>query len=116
MTTLHALSRKLKKKDLTQQHRNSRNSTPTKMTASKHSCKDLTPTESTDYSISKATKKQEHAKKLLPFLRTSQGTWAGSNSEKAYAFANHLADGFQPHPSENKPEEEEALIQLLEFT
>jgi hypothetical protein len=37
-----------------------------------------------------------------------------SNTEKAHAFAKHPADIFQPHPSENKPEEEEALNQLLE--
>jgi hypothetical protein len=33
---------------------------------------------------------------------------------KAHAFAEHLAEVFQLHPSENEPEEEEALIQLLE--
>jgi hypothetical protein len=32
----------------------------------------------------------------------------------AHAFAKHLADVFQLHPSENESEEEEALIQLLE--
>jgi hypothetical protein len=49
-----------------------------------------------------------------PPLRTSQGTWNRSNAEKPHAFAKHIADVFQPHPSENEPEEEEALIQLLE--
>jgi hypothetical protein len=39
---------------------------------------------------------------------------ARSNVEKAHAFAEHLAEVFQPHPTENEPEEEEALIQLLE--
>jgi hypothetical protein len=33
-------------------------------------------------------------------------------SKKAHAFAEHLAKVFQPHPSENEPEEE-ALTQLL---
>jgi hypothetical protein len=33
---------------------------------------------------------------------------------KAHAFAKHLANIFQPHPSENQPEEEDALTQLLE--
>jgi hypothetical protein len=37
---------------------------------------------------------------------------ARSNVEKAHAFAEHLANFFQPHPSENEPEEEEAFIQL----
>jgi hypothetical protein len=58
------------------------------------------------------TKKIKRIKKHSP-LRTSQGTWARSNVEKAHAFTEHLAKLFQPHPSENVPEEE-ALIQLLE--
>jgi hypothetical protein len=33
---------------------------------------------------------------------------------KSTRIAKHLADVFQPHPSENEPEVEEALIQLLE--
>jgi hypothetical protein len=42
-----------------------------------------------------------------------QGTWARSNVKKAHTFAEHLANVSQPHLSENEPEEEEALIQLL---
>jgi hypothetical protein len=56
----------------------------------------------------------QKTKKTSPPLRTSQGSWARSNVKKAHAFAEHLAEVFQPHPSENEPEEEEALIQLLE--
>jgi hypothetical protein len=37
-----------------------------------------------------------------------------SNVKKAHAVAKHVADVFQPHLSENEPEEEEAHIQLLE--
>jgi hypothetical protein len=37
-----------------------------------------------------------------------------TNDKNAHAFAKRLTDVFQPHPSENEPEEEEALIQLLE--
>jgi hypothetical protein len=55
------------------------------------------------------TKKIKQVKKP-----SSQGTWARSNIEKARAFAEHLANVFQSHPSENQPEEEEALTQLLE--
>jgi hypothetical protein len=74
----------------------------------------LTPTESTDYSLWKATTKIKQVKKPSPPLRTSQGTWARSNVQKAHAFAEHLADVFQPHPSENEAEEDEAFMQLLE--
>jgi hypothetical protein len=72
----------------------------------------LTPTESTDYSLWKETKKMKQVKKPSTPLRTSQGTWSRSNVEKAHAFAEHLAKVFQPHPLEN--ETEESLIQLLE--
>jgi hypothetical protein len=60
-----------------------------------------------------AQKKLNVSQPSLP-LRTSLGTWANSNIDKAHAFANHLANVFQPHPSENSPEEDEALTQLLE--
>jgi hypothetical protein len=60
----------------------------------------------------------------LPIFRTELPTFESrhryvgrrkfeSNVEKAHAFAKHLADDFQPQSSENEPEEEEALIQLL---
>jgi hypothetical protein len=45
---------------------------------------------------------------------TGQETWARSNVEKAHAFADNIANVFQPHPLESQPEEEEALIYLLE--
>jgi hypothetical protein len=72
----------------------------------KHDCiqtflQGLTPTESTDYSLWKAPKKIQQVKKLSPPLRTSQRTWARSNVEKAHALAEHLANIFQPHPSDN---------------
>jgi hypothetical protein len=73
-----------------------------------------TPTESIDYSLWKATKKIKQAKKPSPPLRTLQGTWARSNIEEAHAFAEHLANVFRLHPSEDEHEEEEALIQLVE--
>jgi hypothetical protein len=73
-----------------QQHRTSRNfSTATKMTAFKLSYKD--------------THQQ------IPPIRTTQGTWARSDAEKAHAFAKHLAQAFHPHLTENEPEEEKLL-------
>jgi hypothetical protein len=62
------------------------------------------------YSLWKATEEIRQVKKPSPQLRTSQGTWARSNVRKAHTFDEHLANIFQPHPSENEPEEEEALI------
>jgi hypothetical protein len=48
-----------------------------------------------------------------PPLRTHLGTWANSNLDKARAFAHHLLEIFQPHPSENLPADDEAFMQLL---
>jgi hypothetical protein len=59
------------------------------------------------------TKKTNACQKRSPPLWTSQGTWARSNVEKAHALSKHLAEVFQQHLSENEPEEEEGLIQLL---
>jgi hypothetical protein len=57
-----------------------------------------------DYSLWKAIKKLKQVKNLLHYLR--QGAWARCNAEKAQAFAEHLANILQLHPSENEPEEE----------
>jgi hypothetical protein len=46
--------------------------------------------------------------------RTSQGTWARSNAEKAQAFAHHLATVIQPHSSEPNSTPESTLTSLLE--
>jgi hypothetical protein len=56
----------------------------------------------------------KHFKKPSPLLWTPQGTWARSNTEKAHTFTKHRADAFQSHNSENEPEDEEALIYLLQ--
>jgi hypothetical protein len=47
-------------------------------------------------------------------LITTEGTWARSDIEKANTFAEHLANVFQPHRSENSAVEEEALTHYLE--
>jgi hypothetical protein len=51
------------------------------------------------------TKKIKQVTKSSPPIRTTQGTWARSDAENARAFANHLAQVFQPHSSENELEE-----------
>jgi hypothetical protein len=75
--------------------------------------KGLTPTESTDYSLWKATKNLKQAKNPSPPLSTSPKTWTISNVEKSHIFAEHLATVFQSHHSEHEPEEE-PLIQRME--
>jgi hypothetical protein len=85
----------------TQKH----NSSATKTTASRHSCKALHLRNQLDYSLWKTLKKIKQAKKSSSPLMTPQGTWAITNIEKAHLSAKHPAKVFQPHPSENKPEE-----------
>lgn len=58
----------------------------------------LSPTEATDYSLWKATKKLNRPQVVNPPLRYANGHWARSNSEKANLFAEHLANVFKPHP------------------
>jgi hypothetical protein len=53
---------------------------------------------------------------IFPPLGTPQGTWAKTNVEKLHAFAKHLAKVPQPHPSENKRVNEEAITHLPETT
>jgi hypothetical protein len=74
----------------------------------------LTPTDSTDYSLWKVTKKIKQITKSSPPLRTPQGIWARTNAQKSHAFAKHLEKVLQLHLSENIPEKEEDIIQLLE--
>jgi hypothetical protein len=61
----------------------------------------------------------EGAKKAKLAINSSQvttrGTWDRTNTEKAQTFPDHLTSVSQPHPSENPPEEEEALSLQLEI-
>jgi hypothetical protein len=59
--------------------------------------------------IWKATKDIKQAKKRSPPLKTSQGTWARSNVEEAYYFAEHLAKVFQPVPQKMNPKKKKHL-------
>jgi predicted small secreted protein len=53
--------------------------------------------------------KLKNVKKTVSATADIKGTWARSNVEKPHAFAKHLTNVFQPHPSANEPEEEEVL-------
>jgi hypothetical protein len=75
--------------------------------------KNLTPTEATEYSLWKATKKLKQPKKIQPANQTTR-RWFRNNKEKAKIFAEHLVQLFQTHPTKLKPDEEEELQQFLE--
>lgn len=61
----------------------------------------LTPTEATDYSLWKATKKLKANTRAQPPIRKNNGVWARSDEEKAIMFAKHLSDVFTPHEQTN---------------
>lgn len=56
----------------------------------------LTPTQTTDYDLWKATKKLKQPQLINPPLRKLNGNWTRTNRDKAETFANHLANVFQP--------------------
>lgn len=60
----------------------------------------LTATDSTDYSLWKATKKLTNQINNVPPIKRPNGSWAKSDAEKSETFACHLAEVFQPFPSE----------------
>jgi len=74
---------------------------------------ELTPTEATDYSLWKATRKIKQPQHQIPPIRTKQNTWARTDKQKATAFAKHLASVFQPFPSQLSAMEEETVTNEL---
>lgn len=66
----------------------------------------LSPTEATEYSLWKATQYLKQPKQPIPPIRHG-ADWARNDQQKAQAFADHLINVFQPHPSDNNEEESE---------
>lgn len=63
--------------------------------------KELTPTEATDYSLWKATRKLKHPQLQIPPIRKQDNTWARTDQQKVTTFADHLTKVFQPNPSQS---------------
>lgn len=61
----------------------------------------LSPTEATDYSLWKVTKKMKQPQTPIPPISKPDGTWAKTNQEKADIFANHFSNVFKPNPVDN---------------
>lgn len=74
----------------------------------------LTPTETTNYSLWRATKKLKKTISFLPPIKKPDGNWARSDEEKAVTFAEHFTKVFQPFPSEITDNEEKHLLEILE--
>ena len=60
--------------------------------------KDLSPSQSSNYSLWKATKKTQQQTTHSAAIKMRNGQWARSNIDIANTFAEHLADVFQPFP------------------
>ena len=69
----------------------------------------LTPTEATDYSLWKATRKIKQPQHQIPPIRINRNTWARTDKQKATAFAEHLASVFQLFPSQLSAMDEETI-------
>lgn len=74
----------------------------------------LSPTEATDYSLWKATKKLKQPQQYIAPIKDSTNKWARNDKEKAYMFANHLADIFKPFAQTISNIDETEIINLLE--
>jgi hypothetical protein len=59
--------------------------------------KSLSPSEATDYSLWKATKRLKRPKIQMSPILKSDGSWAKSNAEKSEAFAQYFSDVFKPN-------------------
>jgi len=81
--------------------------------AIKHYLKGLSATETTDYSLWKATKRLKRPQISNPPIRTPEGAWAKSNIEKAELSADHLERVFTPNPGNRKPEADREILQSL---
>lgn len=75
---------------------------------------ELSPTDTNDYSLWRATRNMKQPIKSIPPIRKANGGWARSNEEKAELFANHLSEVFQPFPSQIEPEEDNEIAEHLE--
>ena len=60
----------------------------------------LTPSEATDYSLWKATKRLQRQQTPIPPLRTSGGEWAKSDIQKVNTLAYHFEHVFQTHTND----------------
>lgn len=74
----------------------------------------LSPTENTDYSLWKATRKLKQPQKCNPPIRKNGGGWARNNEDKAARFAEHLEAVFQPHETEATEADENAIKEYLD--
>jgi hypothetical protein len=71
--------------------------------------KGLTPTQVTDYSLRKATRKMKRPQHHITPIRINHNTWTRTDKQKATAFAEQLASVCQPILSQLSGMEEETF-------
>lgn len=78
----------------------------------------LSPTEATDYSLWKATKRMKRPKVTASPILKPDGTWAKSSEEKSDAFAEYFSNVFKPFEAviNNEEETQEFLDSALQLT
>lgn len=78
--------------------------------------KNLDATETSDYSLWKATKKLKGPRASVPPIRIEENKWARNENEKAEAFAKHLTETFTPNLEKPIPEDEKEIHTVLAET
>ena len=69
----------------------------------------MSPTDDSNYSLWKASRKLTRPPQIITPIRCPQGGWARSPEEKANLFAKYLSKVFKPHSSNIAPEITEYL-------
>jgi hypothetical protein len=70
----------------------------------------LTATETTEYSLWKATKRLNRPQTRIPPLRTAAGDWAKSDTQIAHVLADHFVHVFQPYDFKIPDVEEREIL------
>jgi len=75
---------------------------------------ELTPTDATEYSLWRATKRIKRPQVHIPPIKKEDNEWARSDAEKAQVFANHLEKVFSPFPTKSPEGKEDYIYKFLE--
>jgi exonuclease III len=73
----------------------------------------LTPTDETNYSLWKATRKLKRPQHHVPPIRKPNNTWARTEEQKAETFAEHLETVFSPHKQQLPTINDDTILQQL---
>lgn len=74
----------------------------------------LTPSEASDYSLWKATRKLKSTQLHNPPIKDGKSEWARNDKDKVLMFANHLQEVFKPYSSEIPAAEENEISEYLD--